>query len=197
LLSTARPASRNCCSATESGSLLILCIEALASHSDCARISEPGKERGSDAVAAANFLDMQPDIGEVREALACVVGDIDRAEGIIDRIREQIKKPPGHNDRFDLNDAINETIALVLGAATKSYVSVVARLTKELHSVQGDRVQLQQVVLNLIVNAVEAMGWVEVGARELSITTQHDERGALVAVYDCRKSWRPGRAVRL
>ena len=137
------------------------------------------------------------DIGEVREALACVVGDIDRAEGIIDRIREQIKKPPGHNDRFDLNDAINETIALVLGAATKSYVSVVARLTKGLHSVQGDRVQLQQVVLNLIVNAVEAMGWVEVGARELSITTQHDERGALVAVYDCRKSWRPGRAVRL
>jgi hypothetical protein len=55
-----------------------------------------------------------PDIGEVREALAGVVGDIDRADGIIDRIREQIKKAPGHYDRFDLNDAINEIIALVL-----------------------------------------------------------------------------------
>jgi hypothetical protein len=125
-----------------------------------------------------------PDIGEVREALACVVGDIDRAESIIDRIREHIKKAPGQNDRFDLNDGINEIIALVLGAAAKSYVSVVARLTKGLHSVQGDRVQLQQVDLDLILNAVEAMGSVEVGARDLSITTEQDERGALVAVYD-------------
>jgi PAS domain S-box-containing protein len=148
-------------------------------------VTQPIASARNNARAAENFLDMQtPDIGEVREALACVVGDIDRAEGILDRIRDQIKKAPGRIDCFDLNDAINEIIALAQGAASKSSISIVARLTKGLPAVRGDRVQVQQVVLNLTLNAVEAMGSVEVGVRELSITTERDETGALVAVSD-------------
>ena len=71
-----------------------------------------------------NFLDMQPpDLDEVREALDCVVGDADRAGNIIDRVRDQIKKAPPREERFDLNEAINEVIVLARGAITKNAVS--------------------------------------------------------------------------
>jgi signal transduction histidine kinase len=76
-------------------------------------------------------------------------------------------------------------IALAQGAIIKNGVSVQTRLTEGLSDVQADRVQLQQVVLNLIFNAVEAMGPIEEGVRELSITTkQHEAGGVLVAVRD-------------
>jgi PAS domain S-box-containing protein len=148
-------------------------------------IAQPIASARNNARSAENFLDMQlPDMAEVREALACVIDDLDRAGDIIDRIRDQIKRAPGRNDCFDLNDAINEIIALAQGAAAKNSVSIVAALTEGLPAVQGDRVQLQQVVLNLMLNAVEAMGSVEMGTRELSITTERDETGVLVAVHD-------------
>jgi signal transduction histidine kinase len=125
-----------------------------------------------------------PDLGEVKEALACVVGDVDRAGDIIDRIRQHMKKAPPRKDRLDLNDAIEEVIALARSAIMKNGASVQTRLADELLPVQGDRVQLQQVVLNLILNAVEAMSAVEAGARELLISTEQDDRGVLVAVRD-------------
>jgi C4-dicarboxylate-specific signal transduction histidine kinase len=113
------------------------------------------------------------------------VGDADRAADIIERIRDHIKKAPPRKDRFNLNEAINEVIVLAQGAITKNDVSVATRLTEGLFPVQGDRVQLQQVVLNLILNAVEAMGSVEERARELSISTEQTQpNGVLVAVRD-------------
>src|SRR5262249_43389548 len=137
------------------------------------------------ARAAQNFLGMQPpDLREVSEALASVVGDVDRAGDIIDRIREQIKKAPRRKERIDLNAAINEVIVLAQSAITRNGVSVQTRLGDGLFPVEGDRVQLQQVVLNLILNAVEAMGSVEAGARELSIRTEQDQAGVFVAVGD-------------
>jgi nitrogen fixation/metabolism regulation signal transduction histidine kinase len=60
-----------------------------------------------------------PDLGEVREALECIVADADRAGDIIDRIRDHIKKAPPRKDRFDLNKAINEVIVLAQGAITR------------------------------------------------------------------------------
>jgi C4-dicarboxylate-specific signal transduction histidine kinase len=125
-----------------------------------------------------------PDLSETREALACVVGDVDRAGDIIDRIREHMKKTPPRKQRFDLNAAIDEVIVLARSVITRNGVSVQTRLADRLIPVQGDRVQLQQVVLNLILNAVEAMGSVEVGARELVISTAQDQTGVLVAVRD-------------
>ena len=89
----------------------------------------------NNARAALNFLDGQPpDLGEVREALGCVVGDADRAGDIIDRIRDHIKKAPPRKDRFDLNEAINEVIVLARSAITKNGVSVQTHLTEELSS---------------------------------------------------------------
>jgi C4-dicarboxylate-specific signal transduction histidine kinase len=130
-------------------------------------ITQPIASARNNARAAQNFLDMQsPDLGEVTEALGCVVGDVDRAGDIIDRIREHMKNAPPRKERLDLNAAINEVIALARSTIIKNRVSVQSRLADGLFPVRGDRVRLQQVVLNLVLNAVEAMGSVD-GAREL------------------------------
>jgi signal transduction histidine kinase len=140
----------------------------------------------NNARAALNFLSNDPpDLGEVREALDCVVADADRAGDIIDRIRDQIKKAPPRKDRFDLNKAINEVIVLAGPAITRNGVSVQTHLAEGLFPVQSDRVQVQQVVLNLILNAIEAMGSVEAGARELLISTERNQKNdAVVIVRD-------------
>jgi PAS domain S-box-containing protein len=148
-------------------------------------IAQPIASARNNARAAQNFLKMQPpDLGEIREALSCVVADADRSGEIIDRIREQIKKAPPRKERFDLNAAINEVIVLAQSVTLRNGVSVQTRLAEGLLPVLGDRIQLQQVLLNLILNAAEAMGSVEAGARELLISTEQDQTGVLVAVRD-------------
>ena len=149
-------------------------------------ITQPIAAARNNARAAQNFLDKRPpDLDEVREALGCVVGDADRAGNIIDRVRDQVKKAPPRKERLDLNEAINEVIGLARSAITKNAVSVQTRLTMDLPPVQGDRVQLQQVLLNLILNAVEAMGAVDAEARELSVSTEQTQTNSvLVAVRD-------------
>ena len=139
----------------------------------------------NNARSALRFLDMNPvDLGEVREALECVVRDTDRGKDIVGRIREHIKKAPPRKERFDINEAIREVIVMVQSVIDKNNVSVSTRLMEGLMAVQGDRVQLQQVVLNLVLNAVEAMSSVE-GVRKLSINTEQDKAGGiLVAVRD-------------
>jgi signal transduction histidine kinase len=125
----------------------------------------------NNARAAVRFLDMTPsNMAEVREALDAIVRDADRSKDIVDRVRDHIKKAPPRKELFDLNEAIDE---------------VRSRLTQGMPSVRGDRVQLQQVVLNLILNAVEAMSSIEEDARELSISVKHGQASdILVAVQD-------------
>ena len=140
----------------------------------------------NNARTGMRYLEMNPpNLGEVREALGCVVRDADRAKAIVDRMREHIKKAPPRKELVDLNEAINEVIVMVQSAIAKNHVSVRTRPTEGLIPVEGDRVQLQQVVLNLIMNAVEAMSTVEERARELSISTEKCETGGIrVAVCD-------------
>jgi len=149
-------------------------------------ITQPIATARNNARAAMGFLDRSPpNLSEVREAVECIVADADRAGDIIDRIRDQIKKAPPRKSRFDLNEAIDEVIVLARSAITKNGVSVETRLAEGLAPIQGDRVQLQQVVLNLILNAVEAMSSVEAGERELLIRTEQNQTGdILVAVRD-------------
>jgi PAS domain S-box-containing protein len=148
-------------------------------------IAQPIASARNNARAAQNFLDMQPpDLSEVREALGCVVGDTDRAGNIIGRIRGHMKKAPPRKAQFDLNEAIDEVIVLGRSAIIKNRVWVQTRLSEELFPVHGDRVQLQQVVMNLLLNAVEAMGSVEGKARDLLISTEQNHTGVLVAVRD-------------
>ena len=140
----------------------------------------------NNARAGMRFLEMSPpSLNEVREALGCVVRDADRAKDIVGRIRNQIKKVPPRKELFGLNEAVNEVIVMVQSAIAKNGISFSTRLMDGLVPVQGDRVQLQQVLVNLILNAVEAMSSVEDGTRELSIRTEQSQTGGiLVAVHD-------------
>ena len=134
-------------------------------------ISQPVAAACTNASAAMNYLGKQPpDLGEVREALERIKANSNRAGEIIDRIRDQIKKAPPRKRRFDLNHAINEVIVLARSEITKNGISVRTHFTEGLLPVEGDRVQLQQIVLNLILNAVEAMSSGEAEERELLIS---------------------------
>lgn len=138
-------------------------------------VTQPIGSARNNARAALNFLDRQsPSLSEVKEALECVVADTDRAGHIIDRIRDHIKKAPPRRERFDLNEAINEVLLLARSAITENEVSVRARFAEGPLAAYGDRVQLQQVVLNLVLNAVEAMASVEPRTRLLLISTEQN-----------------------
>jgi PAS domain S-box-containing protein len=162
-------------------------------------ITQPIASSRNNARAALNFLDQQhPDLTEVKEALVCVVADADRAGDIIDRIRDHIKKAPPRRGRFDLNEAINEVLLLAQNAITENEVSVQTRFADGPLAAFGDRVQLQQVVLNLILNAVEAMASVEGRARQLLISTEQNRADeVLVAVRDSGPGIEPDRLERV
>jgi PAS domain S-box-containing protein len=149
-------------------------------------IAQPIATARNNARAALNFSDRGPtELGQVREALTAVVDDADRAGEILGRIRDHIKKAPPRKERVDLNQAITDVIALAQGAIIKNGVSVQTRLMEGLPDVEVDRVQVQQVVLNLILNAVEAMSLFKNGARELAISTERRKADSvLVAVRD-------------
>ena len=149
-------------------------------------VNQPIGAAYNNASAALRFLDTRPpDLEEVREALCAILADADRAGSIVNRIRDQIKKAPSPRDRCDVSEAVKEVIASVRVEVIKNGVSLQTRLDRDLSSVQADRVQLQQVILNLILNAVEAMSSVDDGARELLISTEQSQAGCvLVAVRD-------------
>jgi len=149
-------------------------------------VKQPIAAAVTNAEAALRWLEARPpDLEEVRQALDRIVETGRRAGDVVARIRALMRKAPPQKDRVDLNAAIREVIELTRGEAVKNGVSVRAQLADGLPLVHGDRVQLQQVVLNLIINAVEAMGGVSEGARDLLISTWEAESGGvLVAVMD-------------
>ena len=149
-------------------------------------ILHPVATARNNARAGMRFLDMQPpDLPEVREALACVVRDSDRAKEIVDRVRDHMKKAPARKVPFDLNEAIGEVIIMVRTALEREKVSVHTSLMEHMAPITGDRVQLQQVLLNLIMNAVESMSSASDESRELTIRTEQLKVGGIVvAVHD-------------
>jgi PAS domain S-box-containing protein len=149
-------------------------------------VNQPIAAVVTNAEAALRFLGRRPpDLEEVHEGLDSIVKDANRAGDVISRIRELIKKSPPRKDWVDINDAIIDVVALTRSELASNGVSLQTRFAQGMPSIHGDRVQLQQVILNLIVNAIEAMSGVSVGARELWISTEiNASNGALVAVRD-------------
>ena len=138
------------------------------------------------AKAALSWLDRPtPELDEVRQALGGVINNGKRASDVIERIRDLVKKAPPRKDLLEINGAIREVIELTHGETVKDGVAVEMHLSEELPLIEGDRVQLQQVVLNLIINAIQAMSATSDGSRQLLITTVKEDSGdVLVAVQD-------------
>jgi C4-dicarboxylate-specific signal transduction histidine kinase len=140
----------------------------------------------TNAQAALNWLRAEPpELDEVQRALGRVVEAGNRTTDIMNRIRALFKKTPPRKEPVDVNEAILEVVTLTHGEAVKNGVSVETRLGDDVPEIQADRVQLQQVILNLMMNAMEAMSGVSQGSRELLIRTEKNASGGvLVAVQD-------------
>jgi C4-dicarboxylate-specific signal transduction histidine kinase len=150
--------------------------------------------------AALRWLARQPPgIDEAKSSVEHMIKDADRATHIIGGLRDLTKQNAPRAEVVDLNEAIAEVVALTYSEAVKTGVTVSARLALELPRVQGDRVQLQQVMLNLIVNAIQAMSGIGEGARELqiSIDAVPSEGGVRVGVRDTGPGLRPESLTRL
>ncbi len=149
-------------------------------------VNQPIAAVVTNAQTALRWLRAQPpDLAEVQQALDRTVKDGNRAGEVVGRIRGMIQKTLPRKESLDVNHAIREVIALTRGEAMKSRVSVEAQLAEGLPPIQADRIQLQQVILNLIVNAVEAMTPTTDGPRDLLISTEKAEPdGVLVVVRD-------------
>jgi PAS domain S-box-containing protein len=162
-------------------------------------VSQPIAATVLNAQAALRWLGAQPpNLSEVRQILDQITDDGTRAGDIIDRIRALIKKAPPRKEGLEINEAILEVIALTRGEVLQNAVSVRTQLAEGLPLIQADRVQLQQVILNLIVNAVEAMSDASEGARELLISTRRDaSNGVLVSLRDSGPGLDPASLERL
>ena len=150
-------------------------------------VNQPIAAAISNANVGLHWLASEPpDPAKVEQALRRIVTNGNRAAEVIDRIRALIKKEPPRIDRLDINEAILEVFALTRSEAIKNGVLVRTHLTEGLPAIQGDRVQLQQVILNLIINAIEAMSAPgSEGPRELQIGTMtNDSDAVLVAIRD-------------
>jgi len=126
-----------------------------------------------------------PDLDEAREAVGRIIRDGNRASDVIARMRALFRKGCAVKEQLDLNEAIKETTILTQNEIRRSKVALRMEMARDLPFVMGDRVQLQQVVMNLILNGIEAMSTLEERNRELLIRTQSsagDE--VLVAVRD-------------
>jgi C4-dicarboxylate-specific signal transduction histidine kinase len=162
-------------------------------------IKQPIASTATNAQAALRWLmSHPPNLDEVRESLEWIVKNAARAADVINRIRGLVKNAPTCPEQLAINEAILEVLALIRTEAVKNGVSVHTRLAENLPLVEGDRVQLQQVVLNLTMNAVEAMSSVDDGPRELVVGTAIDESGdVLVEVCDSGPGITPENADRL
>jgi C4-dicarboxylate-specific signal transduction histidine kinase len=126
-----------------------------------------------------------PDLEEVRDAVGDIVRDGKRAGEVIARIRALTKRAAPPREKLDLNETIRDVLALVGDEAKRNSVVIRTQFADDLFPVFGDRVQLQQVLLNLVMNALEAMSSVEDRARQLVITTWNIEPGRVqVTVED-------------
>ena len=146
-------------------------------------VNQPVTGALSSGHAALRWLE-RSNLEAARRAIERVIRDATRAGEVISGVRTFFKKAPSHEESFDINEAIREVVVIIGGEAAKNGVSVETQLTEDLPLVVGLRVGLQQVILNLVINAIEAMSGAS-GPRELVIrTTKSEPDSVSVTVQD-------------
>ena len=151
------------------------------------------------AASCSRWLSAEPpDLDKARRALDRIARDGQRASEVIVRIRALVTRRPPRKDPVDINESIRDVLPLARGEMERSGVVLRTRFAQDLPLVPGDRVQLQQVILNLIVNGIEAMSDVADRTRELVVSSAaHGSRGVLVEVHDSGSGLDPERADQL
>ena len=136
--------------------------------------------------ACVRYLNISPpDLQEIREAVARITNDVHRASQIIDRLRALSRKSDRKTERVDINGLVEETLVLLGREVSRHRISLRLSLAPELPAVVGDRIQIQQVILNLVVNAIESMAKISDRPRELIIRSNNvDPAEVIVAVQD-------------
>ena len=161
-------------------------------------INQPLSAILANAGASLNWLATpDPDLDLVRGALADIVADGHRAGDVIQRIRQLATKSDPNRCRLSINSVIEEVVALVRSEVQKHRVSLGLALSSDLPPTVGDRVQLQQVIINLVMNAVESMNMVNSRPRELTIRSGICDDRLFVAVQDAGVGFDPAYAERL
>jgi PAS domain S-box-containing protein len=162
-------------------------------------VNQPLSALLTNADTALRWLGRQPpNLERARPLIERVVDDGKRATDIVDRIRDLSRKAPTRRESMDVNEAILEIVKLARGVMSDNGVLVTMQLSEGLPPILGDKVQLQQVILNLIMNAVEAMSEVSEGSRELQIHSGEGEPGnLLIAVRDSGAGLPPADTARL
>jgi C4-dicarboxylate-specific signal transduction histidine kinase len=162
-------------------------------------VNQPLAALVTNAETALRWLARQPpDLEKAKPSIERVINDGKRAADIVSRIRDFSKKAPVRKESLEVNEAILDVIGLTRATMSDNGVLATMQLAKELPHILGDRVQLQQVILNLIMNAIEAMSEVGAGSRELSISTSKPKSdGVLVAVSDSGPGLPPASLARI
>ncbi len=161
-------------------------------------INQPLAAVATNASASLRWLAIHPpNLAEAREAMTSAMQEANRASCVIERIRTLLKKTPPELRPVNVNEVIREVLALLHNELMRSVVAVHAELTPDTPIVIGDRVQLQQVMLNLIMNAIDAMLSIKDRRKTLVIKSARDTEGALITVQDSGKGLDPKHVSRI
>ena len=148
-------------------------------------VNQPLAAIVADANASLNWVAApNPDLNQVREALDAIVKDGHRAAQVIQRIRQLATKAEPQKAPLDINDVVRDVLSLFRSQLRDHGISLALELASALPSVRGDRIQLQQVTLNLVMNSIEAMVGVGERPRKLTITSEQDGKLVTVTVHD-------------
>jgi two-component system, sensor histidine kinase and response regulator len=155
-------------------------------------INQPLAAIVADASASLRWLGMQPpNMPEAREAINRTIREANRAHEVITKVRSLVMKAPPRMDALDINHVIQDVIPLIEPELRKSAVALQTELASDVPPVRGDRVQLQQVLLNLIMNGITAINMNSDGSRKVVVKTATDRNGVLVQVRDSGKGLDP------
>ena len=162
-------------------------------------VNQPLGAIAASAAAGSRWLSARPpDLDKAQRSLERIAKDIKRASTVIQRLRALVKRQAPRKDRVDLNEAILEVLALTDDEVRRHDILVETSLAADLPTVEGDRIQIQQIVLNLVVNAIEAMSAPDGRRRQLAIGSAREDTNAVrVEVRDSGPGVDPSHADRL
>ncbi|QEN87597.1 GHKL domain-containing protein [Labrys sp. KNU-23] len=148
-------------------------------------VSQPLAAIGASSNAALRWLSASPpNQAEAQHALKRIVEAAERAGEVVERVRRLVRRAPPLREPVDMVDVIDETLALMRGKLRANAIPLRTELLQGPLPVMGDRVQLQQVLLNFITNAIEATVDTKPGDREIAVNTSADDREVSISVTD-------------